>query len=94
MLRIKAPFFRKVDLHRESCDLTSESSLHQGGLCSLEEGKRSQIELNDVKENEGSAVQENDTIDSTRVDFAARIAFMAVFGLFNFCYWFVLIYFK
>ncbi|CAH3195522.1 unnamed protein product [Porites evermanni] len=94
LLRIKAPFFRKVDLHRESCDLTSESSLHQGELCSVEEGKRSQVELNDVKKNEGSSVQENDKIDSTGVDFAARIAFMAVFALFNFFYWFVLIYFN
>ena len=93
-MRIKAPVFRKVDLHRESCDLTSESSLHQGGLCSLEEGKRSQIELNDVKKNEGSAVQKNDEIDSRGVDFAARIAFMALFGLFNLFYWFVLIYVK
>ena len=93
-MRIKAPFFRKVDLHRESCDLTSESSLHQGGLCSVEEGKRSQIELNDVKKNKGSAVQENDEIDSRGVDFAARIAFMALFGLFNLFYWFVLIYVK
>ena len=50
--------------------------------------------MNDVKKNEGSSVQENDKIDSTGVDFAARIAFMAVFALFNFFYWFVLIYFK
>ena len=70
------------------------SSLHQGELCSVEEGKRSQIELNDVKKNEGYAVQENDEIHSRGVDFAARIAFMALFGLFNLFYWFVLIYVK
>ena len=50
--------------------------------------------MNDVKKNEGSAVQENDEIDSRGVDFAARIAFMALFGLFNLFYWFVLIYVK
>ena len=50
--------------------------------------------MNDVTKNEGSAVQENDEIHSRGVDFAARIAFMALFGLFNLFYWFVLIYVK
>ena len=58
----------------------------------MEEGKKEQIELNDVRKNEGSSLKEKDELESTSVDFAARIAFIIAFGLFNFFYWFILIY--
>ena len=37
-------------------------------------------------------MKEKDELESTAVDFAARIAFIIAFGLFNFFYWFILIY--
>ena len=89
--RIKAPFLRNAELRALS--LTSDdSSFYRGGLYSLEEGKKEQIELNDVRKNKGSSVKEKDELESTAVDFAARIAFIIAFGLFNFFYWFILIY--
>ena len=93
MWRIKAPFLRNAELRSLSYNLTSDdSSFYRGGLYSLEEGKKEQIELNDVKKNEGSLVKEKDELESTAVDFAARITFIIAFGLFNFFYWFILIY--
>ena len=89
--RIKAPFLRNAELRALS--LTSDdSSFYRGGLYSLEEGKKEQIELNDVRKNEGSSAKEKDELESTSVDFAARIAFIIAFALFNFFYWFILIY--
>ena len=91
--RIKAPFLRNAKLRSLSYDLTSDdSSFYRGGLYSLEEGKKEQIELKDVRKNEGSLAKEKDQLESTAVDFAARIAFIIAFGLFNFFYWFILIY--
>ena len=89
--RIKAPFLRNAELRALS--LTSDdSSFYRGGLYSLEEGKKEQIELNDVRKNKGSSVKEKDELESKAIDFAARIAFIIAFGLFNFFYWFILIY--
>ena len=89
--RIKAPFLRNAELRALS--LTSDdSSFYRGGLYSLEEGKKEQIELNDVRKNKGSSVKDKDELESTAVDFAARIAFIIAFALFNFFYWFILIY--
>ena len=84
---------RNAELRSLSYNLTSDdSSFYRGGLYSLEEGKKEQIEFNDVRKNEGSSVKEKDELESTSLDFAARIAFIIAFGLFNFFYWFILIY--
>ena len=68
--RIKAPFLRNAKLRSLSYDLTSDdSSFYRGGLYSLEEGKKEQIELKDVRKNEGYLAKEKDQLESTAVDF-------------------------
>ena len=61
-------------------------SFYRGVLYSLEEGKNEH-----VRKNKGPSVQEKDDLESKGVDFAASIAFIIAFGLFNFFYWFILI---
>ena len=64
-----------------------------GGLYSRKEVNRVQESEYNFKTNKDkSPSQDGDTKKIHDVEFVARIAFIAAYGLFNFFYWIVLIY--
>ena len=80
------------ELQSSSSNLASDCTPFRGGLYSRKEVNRVQeSEYNFTTNKDKSPSQDTEKIYD--VEFVARIAFIAAYGLFNFFYWIVLIYF-
>ena len=81
------------ELQSSSSNLASDyTASYRGALYSPEELKRVQESEYNLTTNKDKSPSE-DSEKIYDVEFVARIAFIAAYGLFNFFYWIVLIYF-